>query len=581
MGIFTDFASAKNAGISLSFLDRLHARMGSWHVATGFVSQPEPRTIGSFARGKQLLVGNFRLGSHLIEAPETAIWDIPAPTPGFEAAAHGFVWLDDLAAVGDGAARVCAQDWLGDWIYRYGTGRGPGWALDLTGRRVIRWINHAVFLLNGLEPEDSVRFFRCLSHQTTYLAKRWTTASKGLPRFEALTGLTYAGLALEGMEHLVGTATEAMARECADQIGADGSLPGRNPEELMDVLTLLNWADAVLAEHGEASPSQIRDAIERIVPTLRALRHADGGLARFHGGERGEVGALDQALAASGVKGVARDDLAMGFARLSCGRTTVIADVAAPPARTSARNAHASTLAFELSSGRRQLIVNCGSGLGFGQDWRRAARATQSHSTLAVDGVSSASLVDQGGVDCLVNGPRKVAAHLTHDADAAGFLASHSGYVRQFGLTHMRRLSLGFDGRTLSGEDTFAAMSDPDRIRFEKHMDETALAGIGYALRFHLHPEVHPEIDMGGHAASLRLKSGEIWVFRFAAGGKLTLEPSVYLEKTRLKPRATQQIVLSAHMMEYASQVSWSLTKAQDPDPELIQAEEALQLAFE
>ena len=34
-----------------------------------------------------------------------------------------------------------------------GRGAGPGWTPDLTGRRLIRWINHAILLLNGQERE--------------------------------------------------------------------------------------------------------------------------------------------------------------------------------------------------------------------------------------------------------------------------------------------------------------------------------------------------------------------------------------------------------------------------------------------
>jgi hypothetical protein len=62
----------------------------------------------------------------------------------------------------------------------------------------------------------------------------------------------------------------------------------------------------------------------------------------------------------------------------------------------------------------------------------------------------------------------------------------------------------------------------------------------------------------------MALKSGEIWVFRHDGNAELTLEPSVYLENGRLKPRATKQIVLSAHVLDYALQLGWTLAKAQD-----------------
>ena len=60
------------------------------------------------------------------------------------------------------------------------------------------------------------------------------------------------------------------------------------------------------------------------------------------------------------------------------------------------------------------------------------------------------------------------------------------------------------------------------------------------------------------------LRSGEIWVFRSDGVAALALNPSVYLEKTRLKPRATRQIVLSGRATGYATRIRWSLAKAQD-----------------
>lgn len=133
-------------------MHQLHARLAALaRPATGFVSQPEPRSIGAFARGKQLSAGNFLFAGFLIEAPGRLIWDIPVPDSRFEDALHGFAWLDDLAAVDDAAARTRAQDWTFGWIARFGRGGGPGWTPDLTGRRLIRWINHAILLLNGRE----------------------------------------------------------------------------------------------------------------------------------------------------------------------------------------------------------------------------------------------------------------------------------------------------------------------------------------------------------------------------------------------------------------------------------------------
>ncbi|QFT97844.1 Heparinase II/III-like protein [Roseovarius sp. THAF8] len=548
------------------FLNRLEARRSTFggRVAA-FVSQPDPRTIGSFARGRQLCAGNFLFAGHLVRDPDKTPWDIPPPDLAFSREVHGFTWLDDLAAAGDAPARACAQAWLWRWIELYGRGRGPGWRPDLTGRRIIRWINHAIFLLSGRTQQQSDLFLRSLAQQTLFLSRRWRATTPGLPRFEALTGLVYAGLSLEGMSARVAPASAALARECARQIDEQGGLPTRNPEELLEVFTLLTWAAETLTQAGQTPHPAHWAAIERISPTLRTLRHSDGGLARFHGGGRGLDGRLDAALAASQIKGRHANGLSMGFARLSAGRCSLIIDAAPPPEGRASAGAHASTLAFELTSGRRPLIVNCGAGASFGTAWRRAGRATPSHSTLVLNGHSSSRLGKTAPKqDMLTEGPTEVPIRVNHAPDGLTFEGGHDGYVRGYGLTHVRKLEMTFDGRGIAGEDMLLALTDADKRRFDRALDTMTLQGIPFDIRFHLHPDVDVSIDMGGAAVSMALKSGEIWIFRADGTARLSVDSSVYLDTNRLKPRATKQIVLSGRAMEYATRTRWSLAKPQD-----------------
>lgn len=507
---------------------------------------------------------------HLVSQPEVSIWALQMPSLGFEQELHGFAWLDDLAAVGDPPARQIAQHWLADWIARFARGRGAGWTPDLTGRRLIRWINHAPLVLSGQGGELSEAYFSSLAQQTIFLGRRWHSASPGLARFETLTGLIYAGMALEGMERHVHPAMRALSTECTGQIDAEGGIPTRNPEELLEVFTLLTWAAASLSEAGRMAMRDHLLAIERIAPTLRALRHADGGLARFQGGGRGQEGRLDRALAAAGVRAMSNTGLAMGYARMSASRTSIIVDAAAPPAAEASFNGHASTLALELTSGRRPVIVNCGSGTSFGGDWRQAGRATPLHSTLGVEGYSSSRLGPKRLIrgierELLLDRPTDVRAQKSQGEEGQSLLLGHNGYVRTHGLTHVRRLDLDREGRALLGQDTLGALSDIGRRRFEMYMDRVSIRGIPFHIRFHIHPDVEAKLDLGGSAVSLALKSGEIWVFRQKGNAaQLTLSGSVYLERGRLKPRATKQIVLSASVVDYATQVGWTLAKAQD-----------------
>ena len=533
--------------------------------------QPPPRDGGIPRRGHQIQSGIWHLAGHLIEAPDTAPWDIEPPSYPFEMQLHGMGWLDDLMSVGDPIATAAARRWTLDWARRYGRGHGPGWTPSLVGRRLLRWISHAPDLLQGLPKGDQGAFFEATYRQANFLRRRWRDAPEGLPRTEALAGLLYAALTLEGLGQLARDAVDALATAMRDDIGADGGIASRNPEALLEVGTLLGWSLEAMDASGRDVPDALAEAQGRLVPTLRALRHADGGLARFHGGGRGREGRLDRLLATSGIDARNESGLAMGFVPLAHGRTTVIVDADTPPTGRISGSAHASTLAFEMTSGRFPVVVNCGPGGSFGPDWHRAGRATASHSTLELTGWSSARigpLIEESHrkIAPLVQAPRRVQWQRSGSRRASIAMFSHDGYVRTHGLTHLRRLILSADGRRLDGEDGLRAIRAPDKERFDDVIARDAPNGIPFALRFHLHPEAEAALDLGGRAVSIVLPTGEVWVFRPGRKVTMRIEPSVHLEPGRLHPRPARQLVLSDRIVNYAAAMDWTLTCAQEPD---------------
>ncbi|MEO0357150.1 MAG: heparinase II/III family protein [Pseudomonadota bacterium] len=532
-------------------------------VPKGFVDQPEPRSIGSFARGRQLLAGNIQFTGHLVELKGKTPWRVIPPSQGFARDLHGFLWLDDLAAIGTPQARAMAQVWVLDWIKRYRNGHGPGWDSDIAARRLIRWIHHGLFLVSNLPKPDSDQFFRCLAQHTRNSARFLAKPPPGLPGFEASVGTVYASLTVQGLRSHTKPALAALCRLCSTEIDPSGAIASRNPEELLDIFTLLNWAQMALEHASVPVPSEVSQAIKRIAPTLRVLRHSNGHLTRFHGGGRGAEGRLDEALAQSGIRATAPKESAMGYIRVTSGTTTLMVDAAAPAFGGPSRAAHASTAGFELTSGKTPLIVSCGSGASFGEEWRLAGRATPSHSTLGLDGMSSSRFAPgtRGAFDALTDVPTVTDAARIAAIDGTRVRLRHDGYGASHGLAHGRTLDLTIKGQGLAGEDTLLAETPEDKVRLRRKIDQD---GVTVSIRFHLHPDVDAHLDLNGKAVSLALPDASVWVFRHDGFAHLSLEPGVYLEQGRVMPRTADQIVLSYQVTDTKTQVRWTLAKLQD-----------------
>ena len=563
------------AGPGVRAADRLAARLWVRPGAPAtFAAPPEPVFIGRPERGERLAQGRLLVRGEPFDLPDGStpwVHDLP---PGLLAELHRFAWLDDLAALGGRAAWAVARRWTMDWIARFGGGSGAGWTAARTGRRLMAWIDHAAMVEAGPESrghDDAFR--RSLGRQARFLARRWHAAPPGPGRVEACCAVLRAGLALSDPALSVKAAAEALAREAVAAMDDHGALPSRNPERLLELHARLSWAAGALAAAGHPVPEPLERALSQATPVLRTLRHADGGLVRMHGGGAGVEGRLDAALAGElAHRGLSAGRMALGFARLSEGRVTVIADAAAPPAGFAGRDAHASTLAIEITAGRHPLVVSCGSGAGFGPDWHRAGRATASHSVLGLEGASSSRLgapvVLEGRlVEPLDRVPgevtRAIGTRRGAEGDDPGALVldmSHDGWRGSHGLICRRRVSLRRDGREVSGEEALVAETDRDVDALVAAAARTE-DGIGYAVRFHLHPDVEASADDAGVQARIALPSGQVWTLRHDGVARLSVEPSVFFDEAWPAPRPSRQAVLAGRIEEVATRLEWSLSR--------------------
>ncbi|NNU79577.1 heparinase [Halovulum dunhuangense] len=529
----------------------------------GLVHLPAARDFGDFNAARAVLKGELAIGGYRAALRDLTPWDVALPSPRLSWALHGFAWLDDFEALGGKQARARAQGWTLGWIDRFADGAGPGWAPHVVAGRLRRLLTQLDFLAKGLAEDRRERIEGLLPLHVAYLAETWEEEADDAPRLAALCGLLTGAVCLAGQGAHVSRALESVAGFCDERITAQGGLACRNPEALLSVFRDLLAIRAVLADTGRRPLPQLEDALQRIAPTLRALRHGDGRLARFHGASGGGDGVLDRALAEARIRTRPTDAPAMGFVRLHGGRVTVIADCARPPERSD--TGHASTLGFEMSSGRRPVIVNTGPAVGHMPDWARAARTTAAHNTLALDKTSSSRLgparvAGRPGFDALQTRPSLVSLARAEDASGMWIQVRHDGYLEDYGLVHERRLFVGSLGHQVHGEDVLLSPDEKSRRRFASRIRGASKLGVGLAIHFHLHPEVEAELIRQTDSVRLRLKSGEVWLFRHE-GGLMDLEASVYLDPALAAPLPARQIVVRSRATTHSAQISWSLLR--------------------
>ncbi len=467
------------------------------------------------------------------------IWSPPGAAAEWLEAMHGFTWLRDLRALGGDAARRKARGLATNWLDHNADWSLPAWRGDVVATRLVAWLSHYETFFASGGDDFRQRLVASMMAQQRHLARALRVESRGSRRITGIKGLIHGvlclgggGAALERWLSLLGDTLEA-------QVLADGGHIERRPDLQVSILRDLIDIRAALGAGQREIPESLQNAIDRMAPMLRYLRLGDGGLARFNGGGAGDPAMIDAVLAQAAPRGKAAARAPhSGFERLSSGKMLVLADAGGPPPPPFDARAHAGSLGLEISIGVERLIVSCGPAPGGNPDWSRAARATAAHSTLVVADRNSSEIVAGGGI-----GPRRATVTAARESDngAALVVMSHDGYGTSHAVVHRRRLYLAQDEEDLRGEDSL-----------------TGPAGVAFAVRFHLHPDVRASLLRSGQSVLLRLAKGGGW--RLRANQPMELADSIYFSAGP-EPKRTSQIVIPGVTQEGTTTVKWALQR--------------------
>lgn len=489
---------------------------------------------GDPGRGADLVRGDLVMGGGSCPL-RSGDWATTGPAM-LRAAAHGFVWLRDLRALGTDAARLRARALVSEWI-----ASAPSDPIaqrpDVIGARVAAWLGHYDFFASTADDAFRQKLMVRLVTDARGLSAALPAEELDARALTALKGLIAAAVALPEHSGLLTRALRFLPQEIARQVLPDGCHVERSPAAHLSALQDLTEIRALLQASQTPPPTVLAAAIERMAPALRVLRHADGGLALFNGSKEETATLVDLVLTQAGRGGRGPSSLTNGgFQRMQAGKSLVLVDCGAPPPPGLDRFAHAGTLSLELSIGRERLIVNCGAFPAGADAWHDALRATAAHSTLVLADLSSSEIKPEG----LGRRPDEVKAQ-RQEANGAHWLeAEHDGWRRTLGAIHRRRLYVAESGEDIRGEDVIEA-SQP----------------LSFTVRFHLHPDVQASVQQDGDAVLLRLRTGGGWRLR-ADGARLSLEESIYFGGS--EPRRSEQVVLTG-TADGPQMVKWAIIK--------------------
>jgi uncharacterized heparinase superfamily protein len=523
------------------------------------VIAPQDLRTADGTRAAEIYSGRFAFAGKVVICDRRSPFEMVPPSEEWAAHLLGFGWLRHLRAAESGITRANARSLVDEWISLQGSWNSLAWRTDILARRILSWLSQAPLVLHDADVQFYRRFIRSLTRQVRYLRRSAGEARDGAPRLQVAIALASATLCMAGQARHMRAAVKRLSDELERQILPDGGHISRNPGTLIELLLDLLPLRQAFSSRNIPPPPALLNAIDRMMPMLRFFRHGDGNFALFHGMGPTAADELATVLAYDDARGTPVATAPhSGYHRLALKDMLVIVDTGRPPPIAVSQEAHASCLAFELSSGSQRIVVNCGLPANNRESWRHMARATAAHSTVVFNNASSCLFRESGAFKKLIGvpiiaGPGRISAERQDKDDSVLLRVAHDGYVERFGVMHHRTLMLMAGGHRLEGEDMF--MSPRGEPLTAGSQDE-------FAIRFHLHPAIKVNRLTDGHGAMLMLPNREAWIFD-AHEDVVELEESVFLAGPD-GPRRTAQLVIYGHARQ-APRVHWTFSHVAPP----------------
>lgn len=493
--------------------------------------------------------GLYHFAGHSITTGGEGPFAADPPSPEWFSALHSFRWLRHLRAANTNLAQAHSNALVADWIDLWGNElTSRAWRSEIVAARQIAWLCHAPLLLRNTSDETYQVFLKSLTRQTRVLQHNGRHTRDGAPRLLVAIALAYSSLCLKGREKTIRPMAAALDREIARQILPDGGHISRNPSVLLDILADLMPLRQAYVKQGHSPSPTLLSAIDRMMAALRFFTHSNGHLAQFNGAGGTPLPLIHTILRYNDEQGTTQSSAPQsGYERLSAHGTTVLMDVGKPLSATTAEEAMAGTLSFELSSGKHRFIANCGVPDTLAEQYAPFTRTTAAHSTLVVDNASSSRFTGDSAFHrlmpaSLLTPPETVTSTRNEGADGAQTItASHTGYRPTYGITHERQLALTTDGTALNGID-----------RMIRNASRQASGPKDTAIRFHLPADISASFLSSGHSIVLAPRMGEktgdgpadSWTFT-CVDGEIALEESMQFSGPG-QPRKSRQIVIYA-----------------------------------
>ncbi|MDC3152147.1 heparinase II/III family protein [Pelagibacteraceae bacterium] len=459
---------------------------------------------------------------------------------------HNFFWLSSIDRKDDAST---LRKIISLWNVENLKYRSLIWETSILSKRLMSWILNADIILKNSNFDFKRSFIESIVIQTNHLRKNFKYEIDYQKKIEVITVLILSGLVFKEYEDNYEYSLKELEKLIETFFDNSGFPLTRNPGDLLNYTKYFLLIKEVIKDAQKYVPDNLENILEKNLECLKQITTPTNSLPLFNGSIEDDLTNFYNYINHFNIK-IKKPKINLSNIHVLKNKKDVIYfEAGNPPKKDFSSCYQSGPLSFEYYFDDQKIITNSGFGVNISKRARLLSRFTSSQSALCLNDTSIVGLERSNMMNkaygFLIKRDFKV-LNLKHknDSNEIQVKAGHDAYLKNFGCTHNRSISIDKIDNKVVGQDNL--------------MRESVNSKIKYDIRFHLYPGITAVQTIGGNTLLIQINKNKALLFS-------TNEKSLKIEKSIFfggqKVLDNHCIVISGIMENNKKTIDWEIIK--------------------
>ena len=455
---------------------------------------------------------------------------------------NNFYWFFSLDLK---SSKKNTQKIISSWVKKNFKYDSKSWEFDLTSKRIIAWLSNLSLTIDEGDKNYQNQFNGMIQKQTNHLINEIDKSKTIENKMIGCAAIILVGLCYKDGKNYLSYGLNLLKKISKSSFDNYGFPKSRNIKQLILYLKYFILIREWFRESQIDVPDEINENIYHLGQGYAFIWQNIRFDILMNGNNLSNNTEFDHYLKRFGYKFKNESKEFGGYAILHNKKISIVMDVGPSPTSKHSLNYQSGALSFEISSGGKKLISNCGYYGNKNLKLTELSKSTAAQSTLIIDDNSSCNYKKVNDKNFFVNNDLKILKkNIVFEKNYWKINAVHDGYQKKYDLLHEREIEIYHEQFKFIGTDKILNKKTNFNIKFE--------------VRFHLEPSIKLMKTQDNKTILIELED-EGWKFT-CDKYNISIDNGLYFGNKNSYTQ-NQNIFISGIANKQSENITWQLSK--------------------